>query len=79
MGPLYVKIDSMNQFTKSLVLVSIFLISLSAPLTSTNVEAEDVSDIEVLHTAVNPYNNITYHLLSDASWSESGQVGLGID
>ena len=79
MGPLHDKTDSMNQFTKSLVLVSIFLISLSAPLLSTNVEAEDVSDIEVLHTAVNPYNNNTYHLLSEASWSESAQVALGLD
>ena len=79
MGPLHVQNDSMNQFTKSVLLVSIFLISLSAPLLSTNVEAQDVSDIEVLHTAVNPYNNNTYHLLSEASWSESAQVAIGLD
>ena len=46
---------------------------------STNAEAQDVSDIEVLHTAVNPYNNNTYHLLSEASWSESAQVAVGLD
>ena len=79
MGPLHVQNDSMNQFTKSVLLVSIFLISLSAPLLSTNVEAQDVSEIEVLHTAVNPYNNNTYHLLSEASWSESAQVATGLD
>ena len=79
MGSYYDKDDSMKQYTKSLILVSIFLISLSAPLLSTNVEAEDVSDIEVLHTAINPHNNNTYHLLSDASWSESAQVALGLD
>ena len=74
MGPLRDNNDSMKQFTKSVLLVSIFLISLSAPLLSTNAEAQDVSDIEVLHTAVNPYNNNTYHLLSEASWSESAPV-----
>ena len=79
MGSYYDKDDSMKQYTKSLILVSIFLISLSAPLLSTNVKAEDVSDIEVLHTAINPHNNNTYHLLSDASWSESAQVALGLD
>ena len=79
MGPLHDNHDSMKQFTKSVLLVSIFLISLSAPLLSTNVEAQDVSDIEVLHTAVNPYNNNTYHLLSEASWSESAQVAIGLD
>ena len=79
MGPLHEKNDSMNQFTKSVLSVSIFLISLSTPLLSTNVEAQDVSDIEVLHTAVNPYNNNTYHLLSEASWSESAQVAIGLN
>ena len=79
MGPLHDRNDSMNQYSKSLILVSIFLISLSAPLLSTNAEAEDVSDIAVLHTAINPYNNNTYHLLSEASWSESAQVALGLD
>ena len=79
MGPLRDNNDSMKQFTKSVLLVSIFLISLSAPLLSTNAEAQDVSDIEVLHTAVNPYNNNTYHLLSEASWSESAQVAVGLD
>ena len=79
MGPLHDNNDSMKQFTKSVLLVSIFLISLSAPLLSTNAEAQDVSDIEVLHTAVNPYNNNTYHLLSEASWSESAQVATGLD
>ena len=79
MGPLCDRFVSMNQFTKSVFLISIFLISLSAPLLSTNVEAQDVSDIEVLHTAINPYNNNTYHLLSQASWSESAQVAIGLD
>ena len=42
-------------------------------------KSQSVSDIEILHTAVNPSNNKTYHLLSEGSWSESALVARALD
>ena len=72
-------IDSMRPMMKSAVLVVIFTASLFLPMFTDNVASEEVSDIEVIFTAVNPENNNTYHLLSEASWSESAQVARGLD
>ena len=72
-------IDSMRPMMKSAVLVVIFTASLFLPVFTDNVASEEVSDIEVIFTAVNPENNNTYHLLSEASWSESAQVARGLD
>ena len=44
----------------------------------TDTESEEVY-IEGIFTAVNPENNNTYHLYSEASWSESAQVARGLD
>ena len=73
------RIDTMRSMTKSAVLVMIFTLSLFMPMFTDNAASEEVSDIEVIFTAVNPENNNTYHLLSEASWSESAQVARGLD
>lgn len=52
---------------KALMLLSLFLLSLAAPLISP-AQAESSESMEVLHTAVNPANNNTYHLLTASSW-----------
>ncbi|GIQ97295.1 MAG: hypothetical protein CM15mP3_03290 [Candidatus Poseidoniales archaeon] len=64
----------MSVYSKSLTLIVVLLMSLSAPFVSINSQAQSVSEIEVLHTAVNPSNNKTYHLLSEGSWSDSAEV-----
>ena len=69
----------MRSYTKSIALVLLFISSLSAPALSSNAIGQSTSDIEVLHTATNPYNNKTYHLLSEGSWSESAQVARALD
>ena len=35
---------------------------------STQAQSSAIEDIEILHTAVNPDNNKTYHLLTASSW-----------
>ena len=69
----------MQSYRKSLSLVLLFLVSLSVPALSNNVSGQSTSEIEVLHTAVNPYNNKTYHLLSEGSWSDSAEVARALD
>ena len=69
----------MRSMMKSAVLVIIFTLALFLPMFTENAASEEVSDIEVIFTAVNPENNNTYHLLSEASWSESAQVARGLD
>ena len=65
--------------TRSVSLVAILLLSLASPALISDSEAQSVSDIEILHTAVNPSNNKTYHLLSEGSWSESALVARALD
>ena len=74
-----VRFDSMRAMMKSAVLVIIFTAALFLPMFTENAASEEVSEIEVIFTAVNPDNNNTYHLLSEASWSESAQVARGLD
>ena len=69
----------MQSYRKSLSLVLLFLVSLSVPALSNNVSGQSTSEIEVLHTAVNPHNNKTYHLLSEGSWSDSAEVARALD
>mgnify|MGYP001162533014 FL=1 len=70
----------MNNFSngKAFVLVTLFLASLMTPIIS-NSSSESVDEITILHTAVNPENNNTYHLLSAASWEDSATVARGLD
>jgi len=79
MVPLQAETVNMSVYSKSLSLFAIFLLSITAPLLTTNSQAQMVSDIEVLHTAVNPNNNKTYHLLSPGSWTESAVVARALD
>lgn len=69
----------MHSYGKSATLVALFLLSLATPALTTNTEAESVAEIEILHTAINPSNNKTYHLLSEGSWTESAVVARALD
>ena len=42
-------------------------------------QSQATDSIEVLHTAVNPENNNTYHLLSAASWEDSASYARSLD
>ena len=63
---------------KSLCIVAIFLLSLATPILG-SAQSEPTDGIEVLHTAVNPANNNTYHLLSAASWEDSASFARSLD
>ena len=63
---------------KSLCIVFIFLLSLATPMLA-SVQSQTTDGIEVLHTAVNPANNNTYHLLSAASWEDSASFARSLD
>ena len=60
------------------MIIGLFLFSLITPLAS-NASAQESSDITILHTAVNPSNNNTYHLLSAASWEDSAFAARGLN
>ena len=79
MGPFIPTAVNMRNNSKSILLVALFLASLSVPALSGNAVGQSPSDIEVLYTATNPTNNKTYHLLSEGSWSDSAQVARGLD
>ncbi len=79
MGPFIPTTVNMRTYSKSILLVALFLASLSVPALSGNAVGQSPSDIEVLYTATNPTNNKTYHLLSEGSWSDSAQVARGLD
>ena len=64
--------------TKATMLVMLFLLSLMAPITPI-AQAQDVEDIVILDTAVNPANNHTYYLLSESSWTVAAEVARGLD
>ena len=55
-----------------LFVLSIFLASLMSPALMTG-SAENSTGIHILHTAVNPSNNHTYHLLSASSWEDAAE------
>ena len=63
---------------RAIFLVSIFLLSLSAPVFST-VQADETDEMGVLYTAVNPANNNTYHLLSASSWEDAASFARSLD
>ena len=44
-----------------------------------SVSAQNVEEIEVLRTEINPANNHTYHLLSASSWLEAAEAARGLD
>ena len=69
----------MRAYSKSIFLVVLFLLSLTIPVMSVSAQDESPSQIEVLHTSINPNNNKTYHLLSEGSWSDSAEVARALD
>ena len=69
----------MRAYSKSILLVVLFLLSLTIPVMSVSAQDESPSQIEVLHTSINPNNNKTYHLLSEGSWSDSAEVARALD
>ena len=55
-----------NVTRKALSLAILFLMVSLSPFVQTS-SANEIEDIEVLQTVVNPSNNHTYHLLSASS------------
>ena len=65
---------------KALLLVSLFLISLGSPmLMSVGADTHGEEGMSVLHTAVNPVNNNTYHLLTASSWEDAASYARSLD
>ena len=61
-------------------LVGLFVLSLASPLISTaSADAHDDDGMGVLHTAVNPANNNTYHLLTASSWEDAASYARSLD
>ena len=60
----------------TLILMMIASTCLVAP---TQADSSSIDDIEVLHTAVNPENNKTYHLLSSSSWEDAAFKARSLD
>ena len=68
--------DIVKRFPSALILVVLILSSLSPLLAQSS--AENSTGIEILHTAINPSNNNTYYLLSEASWTDSAEAARGL-
>ena len=65
---------------KALLLAFLFLVSLCSPLmTTTLAQVPDDGEMSVLHTAVNPANNNTYHLLTASSWEDAASYARSLD
>ena len=65
---------------KAVFLVALFLLSLSTPLfTAVAAQSLDDDEMGVLHTAVNPANNNTYHLLTASSWEDAASYARSLD
>ena len=62
---------------KALSLAILFLMVSLSPFVQTSA-ANEIEDIEVLQTVVNPSNNHTYHLLSASSWSDAASVARSL-
>lgn len=65
---------------KALLLVGLFLISLASPLAlSASADAHEGDEMGILHSAVNPANNNTYHLLTASSWEDAASYARSLD
>ena len=62
---------------KAVSLAVLFLMVSLSPFVQTT-SANEIEDIEVLQTVVNPANNHTYHLLSASSWSDAASVARSL-
>ena len=63
---------------KAFILIALMILVSASPLLSST-SANEVEDIVILDTAVNPANNHTYHLLSASSWSDAAAVARSLD
>ena len=63
---------------KAFILIALMILVSASPLLSST-SANEVEDIVILDTAVNPANNHTYHLLSASSWSDAATVARSLD
>ncbi len=66
----------MKRFSATTILVILIFSSFSPLLAQSS--AENSTGIEILHTAINPANNNTYYLLSEASWTDSAEAARGL-
>ena len=65
-------------YNKAVTLVLVMLLASFTPIFPV-ASAEDIDEIEILETVVNPTNNHTYHLLSASSWSDAASVARSLD
>ena len=68
--------NAVKGFPSAMILVILLFSSISPLLAQSS--AENSTGIEILHTAINPSNNNTYYLLSEASWTDSAQAARGL-
>ena len=62
---------------KATLLTALMILVVASPM-ATPVSADEIEEIEVLQTVVNPSNNHTYHLLSASSWSDAASVARSL-
>ena len=60
-----------EHMNKAVFLVVLFLASVASPLMNYGSAQSPDDGMSVLHTAVNPSNNNTYHLLTASSWEDA--------
>ena len=71
----FLRVQTVNQ--KAILLTALMLLVSATPFVTTS-SANEVQDIEVLDTVINPANNHTYHLLSASSWSDAASVARSL-
>jgi len=65
---------------KAVFLVVLFLASVTSPLAvHGSAQSPDDEGMAVLHTAINPSNNNTYHLLTASSWEDAASYARSLD
>ena len=62
---------------KAIFLTALMLLVSASPFVTPS-SANEIEEIEVLQTVVNPSNNHTYHLLSASSWSDAASVARSL-
>jgi len=68
--------NAVKRFPSAMILAILLFSSISPLLAQSS--AENSTGIEILHTAINPSNNNTYYLLSEASWTDSAEAARGL-
>ena len=68
-----------NHMNKAVFLVVLFLASVASPLMTYGSAQSPDDGMAVLHTAVNPSNNNTYHLLTASSWEDAASYARSLD